>query len=234
MNQGLKSLYSNNTWSLAPLPKGKKAVGSKWVFKIKRKVDGMIERYKARLVAKGYSQVEGLDYNETSTQVAKFTTVLCLLAISAIKGGKLHQMDVDNAFLHGDLDEEVFTKTPQGMKFLHDSLVCELHKSLYGLKQVPQQWFGKLSTFLLNYGFKQSPWDYSLFTLDGDNFLVVIIYVDDLIIAGNNGDRCVQFKKYFQTCFKIKDLGPLHYFLGLEVRRSQDGIHVNQKKKKKM
>ncbi|KAL0442098.1 UNVERIFIED_CONTAM: Retrovirus-related Pol polyprotein from transposon RE1 [Sesamum radiatum] len=105
MNKELKALSDNNTWSLIQLPKGKKAIGSKWVFKIKYNLDGTMKRYKARLVAKGYSQVEGFDYNENFVPVAKFATVKCLIAVSAVKGWELHQLDVNNAFLNGDLDE---------------------------------------------------------------------------------------------------------------------------------
>lgn len=231
MNKELHALQNNRTWSLVHLPQGKRAIGSKWVYKIKYNPDGTIERCKARLVAKGYSQVEGLDYNETFAPVAKFATVKCLLAVAAARKWELHQLDVNNAFLNGDLDEEVFMKVPEGYPKQEKGIVCRLHKSLYGLKQSSRQWFGKLSEALLTYGFKQSISDSSLFTLSkGDTKMVVLVYVDDLIVAGNNNRRCDQFKKYLQSCFQIKDLGALHYFLGLEVMRTADGIHLCQGK----
>ena len=148
MQSELEALESKQTWELVDLPAGKHPIGSKWVYKIKYKVDGSTERFKARLVAKGYTQQEGFDYNETFAPVVKLATVRMLLAIAAIKGWSLHQMDVNNAFLHGDLDDEVYIKPPSGYLDKSDKRVCKLKKSLYGLKQASQNWFFKLSSAL--------------------------------------------------------------------------------------
>ena len=231
MEKEIVALEDNQTWSLQTLPPGKKPIGSKWVFKIKYKANGEIERYKARLVAKGYTQIEGLDYNETFAPVVKLTTVRCLLAVAAAKHWDLHQLDVTNAFLHGDLHEEVYMSPPPGLLKPEDTRVCRLRKSLYGLKQASRQWFEKFSTALVQFGFVQSKADHSLFTLrDGMTFTVVLVYVDDLIIAGNSPSKCQVLKTYLNDRFHIKDLGSLKYFLGLDVTRSPDGIMLCQRK----
>lgn len=195
------------------------------------KLSVSIERYKARLVAKGYTQVEGVDFTETFAPVAKLTTVRCLIAVAAAKHWDLSQLDVKNAFLHGDLHEEVYMLPPPGMLKKGDNRVCKLNKSLYGLRQASRQWFAKLSTALVKYGFVQSKADHSLFTMkSGNSFTVVLVYVDDLILAGNDLTQCAGVKTYLQKCFRIKDLGKLKYFLGLEVARSPAGISLCQRK----
>lgn len=134
MNAELRALQANNTWTLASFPRGKKAIGYKWVYKVKHKVDGSVKRLKARLVAKGYCQVSGLDYHETFAPVAKMTTVRLLLGLAALRGWHLHQFDIDNAFLNGDLSEDVYMELPPGFGRTGETRVCHLRKSLYGLK----------------------------------------------------------------------------------------------------
>lgn len=164
MNNELAALQQNNTWFLTELPKGKTPIGCKWVYKIKHRADGSIERHKARLVAKGYTQQEGVDFMDTFSPVAKLTTIRLLLALAAIKQWELQQLDVDNAFLHGDLQEEVYMELPPGLPPAFPNQVCRLNKSLYGLKQASRQWFAKLSSFLISIGYSSSTFDHSLFT----------------------------------------------------------------------
>ena len=224
------ALEANNIWTLTPLPVGKKPIGCKWVYKIKYKADGSIERYKARLVAKGFTQKEGVDYFETFSPVAKMVSVKVLLAVAAIKGWSLSQLDVNNAFLHGDLDEEVYMSLPQGFHS-QGEVVCKLNKSLYGLKQASRQWFAKFSSTLIQLGFIQSKADYSLFTRKcGDIFMVLLVYVDDVLIACNDKAEVDRFKIMLDDKFKLKDLGDLKFFLGLEVARSDKGIALCQRK----
>ncbi|KAE9586232.1 putative RNA-directed DNA polymerase [Lupinus albus] len=136
----LTALEKNNTWTLTNLPKDKHAIACKWVFKIKHKAGGNIERYKARLVAKGYNQIEGVDYLDTFSPVIKMTTIRVILSFTAIFNWHLHQLDVNTTFLHGDLNEEVYMKAPHGLNVQKSGMVCKLHKSVYGLKQSSRQW----------------------------------------------------------------------------------------------
>ncbi|CAM8948863.1 unnamed protein product [Rhodiola kirilowii] len=233
MEKELSALQSNNTWSLTPLPRGKNPVGSKWIFRVKRHSDGTIERYKARLVAKGFTQEEGLDYNETFAPVVKMQTVRIVIALAASKNWPIYQLDVDNAFLHGDLDEEVFMTLPPGyfMKEKQMGLVCKLNRSIYGLKQASRQWFSKFTDALLSYGFSHSSNDHSLFTYaTNDGFLILLVYVDDVVITGTSSAMIASVKSFIHSEFRIKDLGLLKYFLGIEVARSNTGIFINQRK----
>lgn len=231
MRTEIHALEANHTWLLTSLPAGKKPIGCKWVFKTKLHADGSIERYKARLVAKGYTQVEGLDYHDTFAPVAKLVTVRCVLAIAAARNWHLHQLDVNNAFLHGDLEEEVYMTLPPGYGQQGETRVCRLLKSLYGLKQASRNWYSKLSSVLLSDGFTQSAADHSLFTRTiGSSFTVILVYVDDILVAGNDLSAITALKTSLDNRFKIKDLGTMKYFLGLEVAQSPLGIFVNQRK----
>jgi len=134
INEEMGALLKNNTWTLVPLPEGKKAVGCKLVFSIKHKADGSVERYKARLVAKGYTQTYGVDYQETFSPVAKLSTIRILLSLAANLDWPLHQFDVKNAFLHGELEEEVYMDLPPGYTASTDAnVVCKLQRAIYGL-----------------------------------------------------------------------------------------------------
>ncbi|KAK3021003.1 hypothetical protein RJ639_045468 [Escallonia herrerae] len=207
------------------------ALDSKWVYKIKFNSDGFVERYKARVVVRGDTQVEGLNYTETFAPIAKMVSVRVFLAVAVIKNWELHQIDINNAFLHGDLHEEVYIRPPPGFSPSSPNKVLRLRKSLYGLRQSPRNWFAKLSTALRSYGFLQSHADHTLFTYrKWDVFLSVLVYVDDLILAGNNSTACSLFKKYLNDCFKLKDLGPLKYFLGIEAARGPRGLFLSQRK----
>ena len=182
-------------------------------------------------MAKGYTQIDGIDYNEIFAPVAKLTTVRTLLAVAVAKSWELHQLDVHNAFLHGDLDEEVYMTPPPGYLSSTDNRVCHLRKSLYGLKQASRQWFAKFSNAIIQFGFTQSKADTSLFIhYQGTTFTALLVYVDDVIIASNNSAHTKALKAYLDAWFHIKDLGPLKYFLGLEVARSPDGIVLSQRK----
>jgi hypothetical protein len=223
MQEEYGSLMANGTWELVPLPKDRKSVGCKWVFRTKRDASGHIVRHKARLVAKGYSQVEGVDFNETFAPVAKFTTIRCILAIGAAMDLEIHQMDVKTAFLNGELEEDIYMDQPQG--FVQDGkedLVCKLKKSLYGLKQSPRAWYQRIDMFFTHEGFSRSQADHSLYIKrTGEYLLIVIIYVDDLIILASNGNILKWLKSRLENEFEMSDLGELHYCLGVEFERDR-------------
>ena len=230
MEKELTALEHNKTWDLVPLPPGKKAIGSRWVFKVKLNADGSLERCKARLVAKGFNQKPGIDFTETFSPVVKMTTVRCLLSLAASKRWKLYQLDVNNAFLHGDLLEEVYMTVPEGVPNPYN-LVCRLRKSLYGLRQASRQWFDKLTDTLLLQGYTQSRNDYSLFIYKhGTDITILAVYVDDIILTGSNLEHIQSVKQDLHDKFSIKDLGVLHYFLGIEVTYFTDGIVMSQNK----
>lgn len=227
----IDALERNQTWEITDLPPGKKPIGCQWVFKIKLKSDGTVERDKARLIVLGNHQTEGEDYTETFAPVAKMVTVRTFLAVAVARNWEVHQLDVNNAFLHGDLNEEVYMRLPPGFSGASPGKVCRLRKSLYGLRQSPRNWFAKLTSSLRKYGFQQSHADHTLFTYrKGDDILSVLVYVDDILVAGNNPTLCTSFKRYLDDCFRLKDLGPLKYFLGIECARSSEGMFINQRK----
>lgn len=168
-------------------------IGSKWVYKIKQEAeDGTTERYKARLVAKCYNQVKGLDFFDTFSLVAKLTTVRVLLAIASMHNWYLHQLDVNNAFLHGDLNEDVYMEVPEGVICMKENQVCKLKKSLYGLKQARTKWYKKLTSLLVKQGYNQSTSTYFLFTHNSENeFTALLVYMDDVILVGNSLKECL-------------------------------------------
>ncbi|GAU29576.1 hypothetical protein TSUD_153260 [Trifolium subterraneum] len=230
MKTELQALQQNNTWTIVYLPPEAKPIGSKWVYKIKRKSDGSIERYKARLVAKGYNQVEGIYYFETFSPVAKMTTIRVVLAIASMQNWFIHQLDVNNAFFHGDLCEDVYMKIPQGLEGFSDDKVCKLTKSLYGLKQASRKWYEKLSYFLTLHKYTQVPSDPTLFVKKtASTFTALLVYVDDIVLTGNNMEEINYVKEELHKTFGIKDLGILKFFLGLEVAHSNKGISLSQR-----
>ena len=216
---------------MVPLPVGHKPIGCKWVYKIKYRSDGTIERYKARLVAKGCTQVEGIDYKETFSPTAKLTTLRCLLTVAVARQWFTHQLDVQNVFLHGDLHEEVYMQPPPGLRRQGENIVCRLNKSLYGLKQASRNWFFTFSEAIKQAGYQQSKADYSLFTkVQGTSFTAILIYVDDILLTGNDLQEIKNLKRFLLERFRIKDLGDLKYFLGIEFLHSKKGIFMSQRK----
>ncbi|KAK9928311.1 hypothetical protein M0R45_025454 [Rubus argutus] len=232
MQEEYDALMKQKTWTLVALPPEKNLVSCKWIFKIKRNADGSVARHKARLVARGFSQEYGVDYDETFSPVVRHTTVRLILSLAASSGWSLHQLDVKNAFLHGTLHEEVYMTQPSGFEdAIFPSYVCKLEKSLYGLKQAPRAWNDRFTTFLPTIGFHSSHVDPSLFVkFSGSSRVYLLLYVDDIILTGDNATLIEEVKLALQTEFDMKDLGQLHYFLGLEINYLSHGLFVSQHK----
>ncbi|KAJ3705686.1 hypothetical protein LUZ61_009391 [Rhynchospora tenuis] len=230
MASELDALAKNNTWVLVDPPLQANIIGCKWLYKLKRKADGTVERYKARLVAKGYTQEEGLDYFETFSPVVKPTTIRTVLTIALANNWHVHQLDVNNAFLHGDLEETIYMQQPSGfVDSLNPDKVCLLKKALYGLKQAPRAWFHKLRDFLQSQKFQCSQSGNSVFVFqEKGTVLYILVYVDDIIITGNNMAAITGLMSTLQSAFSIKDLGQLNYFLGIQVIHSPQSMHLNQ------
>ncbi|WKA05326.1 hypothetical protein VitviT2T_023300 [Vitis vinifera] len=233
MNEEMKSLQKNETWELVECPPGKKPVGCPWIYTVKYKADGSIERFKARLVAKGYTQTYGIDYTETFAPVAKINTVRVLLSLAANLDWPLQQFDVKNVFLHGELSEEVYMNLPPGCMVSEKQCqkVCKLKKSLYGLKQSPRAWFGRFTKSMRAFGYRQSNSNHTLFLKkQHGKITALIVYVDDMVVTGNDPKERKALQNYLSKEFEMKDLGHLKYFLGIEVSRSSEGIFLSQRK----
>jgi hypothetical protein len=231
MQEELCALEANKTWDVIDCPAGVIPLGCKWVYSIKVKSDGSLDRYKARLVALGNNQEYGVNYEETFAPVAKMTTICTILAIAASQNWDLHQMDMKNAFLHGDLKEDLYMRPPAGLLSTPTSAVCKLRRSLYGLKQAPRAWYEKFTSTLFKFALHKSKYDASLFLRKTENGVVILlVYVDDIIITGTNSALISQLKQYLQDSFHMKDLGSLTYFLGLEITTGAHGIFLSQHK----
>lgn len=232
MNEEIRSIEKNETWRLVNLPEGKNVIGLKWVFRTKFNTDGSIQKHKARLVAKGYAQQEGIDFEETFSPVARFETVRLVLALAAQWKLKVFQLDVKSAFLNGDLQEEVFVEQPLGfVKTGEEGKVYKLQKALYGLKQAPRAWYSKIDSFFLQNEFERSENEPTLYVKKGTNgFIVVCLYVDDIIYFSSSHKMLEEFKAAMMNQFEMSDLGLLQYFLGLEVKQGEDGIFLCQRK----
>ena len=233
MQKEYDALCANNTWTLVPPHPTQNLVGSKWVFRTKYLPDGSIDRLKARLVAKGFHQRPRWDFHETFSLVVKPVTVRVILTLAVSKGWHLRQLDINNAFLQGSLSEEVYVCQPPGFTDpSHPNHVCRLNKALYGLRQAPRAWYTELRSFLLKIGFVTSAADASLFIHSSESiFLVLLVYVDDIIVTGNTDTAVTQLVQRLAAQFSLKDLGTLSYFLGVEViPHHSGGLFLSQRK----
>jgi histone deacetylase 1/2 len=232
MHDEFDALIKNETWHLIPPQDGLNIIDSKWVFRLKHKADGTIDRYKARLVAKGFKQQYGVDYDDTFSPVVKPTTIRLLLSLAVSNNWCLRQIDIQNAFLHGILEEDVYMKQPPGFEdSARPHFICKLDKALYGLKQAPRAWFARLSGALVELGFQASKADVSLFILNQKGIhIYILIYVDDIIIVSSSSAATDRLLQQLSSIFAVKDLGNLNYFLGIEVHQSSTGLLLTQRK----
>ncbi|KAL5842405.1 hypothetical protein ACOSQ3_013008 [Xanthoceras sorbifolium] len=229
MQDEMKSLHENKTFELVKLPKGKKALKNKWVFRIKHEEHSSHPRFKARLVVKGFSQRKGIDFDEIFSPVVKMTSIRAVLGLAASLDLEVEQMDVKTAFLHGDLEEEIYMEQPEGFKQKgNEDYVCRLKKSLYGLKQAPRQWYKKFESVMGEQGYKKTTSDHCVFVqkFSDDDFIVLLLYVDDMLIVGRNVSRINSLKKQLSKSFAMKDLGPAKQILGMRITRDRSAKKV--------
>lgn len=224
----------NDTWDVVKRSMNKKIFTNKWVFKLKKHQDGSIDKYKARLVVRGHEQKEGIDYNEVFAPVARYETIRTLLAAAVETEMHVHQMDVITAYVQGDLTEEIYMERPELVTTIQeDNAVCRLRKPLYGLKQAGRAWYKKLDTFLSQIGMKKTDADPCVYVNTGQSDrVIIIVYVDDLIIASRNLEMISNTKKELKRNFKMKDLGPINNILGINVKRKHPtgSITITQRK----
>jgi hypothetical protein len=232
MNEELDQIEKSQTWELVPRPKDKNVVGTKWIFKNKLNENGQIIKNKARLVCKGYAQVEGIDFGETFSPVARLEAIIMFLAFACFKNFKIYQMDVKSTFLNGTLEEEVYIEQPEGFRLTEKlDYVCKLKKALYGLKQAPRAWFSRLDQYLQQQGYKRGTTDSNLYIkIKEQNMIVVVVYVDDIIFGSNLTILRKQFSTEMQKEFEMSMLGELTFFLGLQVTQTEKGIFICQNK----
>ncbi|GAU26253.1 hypothetical protein TSUD_224440 [Trifolium subterraneum] len=233
MNEEIESIERNNTWELVDLPHGKKAIGVKWVYKVKLNPKGEITRHKARLVVKGFLQKEGIDFNEVFAPVARMETIRLVTALAHHNNWSMHQMDVKCAFLNGPLDEEVYVVQPPGFTSKEDEFkVYKLHKALYGLKQAPRAWNKRIDKFLGDIGFRKCVTEHGVYVKNcaEKGTIILCLYVDDLLITGSNEAHIREFKVDMMREFEMTDLGHISYFLGIEFQRTSKGLILHQKK----
>ena len=232
MAKEFDALLRNGTWSLVPPTRNQNVVDCKWLFRIKRNPDGSIHRYKARLVAKGFTQTPGTDFHETFAPVIRPQTVKVILTLALRHSWSMHQLDINNAFLQGKLTETVYMHQPPGFQHnLHPHYVCQLHKAIYGLRQAPRAWHEALKSFVTTCGFSPSRSDPSLFIYShGDTRAYFLVYVDDLLVTGNNDKFLQSFIQALATRFSLKNLGVPHYFLGVELIPNAGGLFMSQHK----
>ena len=217
----INSLMENGTWELVDCPSDRKPLRGKWVFTLKRGPKGEVTRYKARWVVLGCSQREGLDYNETFASVVKPMSYKALFALAAALDWDLEQMDVKTAFLYGKVEETIYMMQPTGFKSKqHPNKVCKLNKALYGLKQSPRVWYNTFSDFIKEQRLHPIDTDYSVFT-DNRTGTIVALYVDDALVTGPNRADIQRVKDALNARFRMTDLGPCAYYLGMTVTRDR-------------
>ncbi|GJT78245.1 putative ribonuclease H-like domain-containing protein [Tanacetum coccineum] len=232
MQEELLQFQIQNVWVLVDCPKGVRPIGTKWVLKNKKDERGIVIRNKARLVAQGYTQEEGIDYEEVFAPVARIEAIRLFLAYASYMGFTVYQMDVKSAFLYGTIDEEVYVMQPPGFEDPEfPDKVYRVEKAMYGLHQAPRAWYGTLSKYLLANGFQRGTIDQTLFIRKHKGeFLLVQVYVDDIIFGSSNPKLCREFEALMHDKFKISAMGELTFFLGLQVLQKNDGIFISQDK----
>ncbi|CAI7845981.1 unnamed protein product [Closterium sp. NIES-54] len=232
MDKELKALKERNTWKVVPIgvARNKTVLTGKWVFRVKTKADGTIDKFKARWVVRDFDQEHGCDFTETFAPVNQQTSLRILLAITAMKKKKLRQIDVANAFLYTQVDAEIFVELPHGSHG-EPNHVCQLLKSLYGIKQAPRLWQQYLHARLTRIGFRQLPHDQGMYRLTkGDDYILLIVYVDDLLYIGSTDNVTTWFEGELQKDLTLTVSSTVTQYLGLNIQEGESAIYLNAAK----
>ena len=232
MVEEYQALVRNNTWTLVPFHPSMNVIDSKWIFHVKYNSDGTIQLYKARLVAKGFQQYADVEFTDTFSPIIKASTIRVIFTLTVTYNWEIRQIDFNNAFLNGEIVETVYLSQLAGfISTSHPQYVCKLQKVLYGLKQAPRAWFHKLKDALHTWRFISSTSDTYLFIYKHNgNFLLLLVYVDDLLITGNNAPLIQTLIQDLHNRFALKDLGLVKDFLGFEALHTTTGLHLTQSK----
>jgi hypothetical protein len=237
IEEELATLKAAGTWKLEDAPPGANIIGSKWVLKAKKDAAGNVVRYKARLVAQGFSQIGGVDYDDTYAPVAKLASTRAVIAMANRLGMEMHQIDIKGAYLNGELNanEVLYMQHPPGYKAPDaGTRVLRLVKTLYGLKQSGRRWYQKLSSVFMSLGFKQCAVDQAVYfraVATKGELTVVVVHVDDCSIVATTIRLVEELKAGLRKHFEVTDLGELHWMLGIEVKRDRPGriVHLSQR-----
>ena len=223
MREEMISLWKNDTYELTELPNGRKELKNKWVFKLKKDDEKMLN-YKACLVVKGFNQKQGIDFDEIFSPVVKMCSIRVILGLVASMNLELEQLDVKTAFLHGDYDEEIVMEQPEGFKVKgKENMVYKLKKSLYGLKQAPRQWYKKFDSFMMSQEYKRTfsnPFVY-VWSFQDDKFIILLLYVNDMLIVSQDVDMIQKLKMELSKTIDLKDLGSAKRILGIAILRDR-------------
>jgi hypothetical protein len=222
------ALIKNSTWDMVERPRDRHVLKGKWVFRIKLKEDGAIDKFKARWVIKGFLQLAGVEFGETYAPTPRYESLLVLLAIAALKNFKLFQLDITSAFLNGKIDKEIYMEQPEGFND-GTGRVCLLKKSLYGLKQAPRIWNSDIHNTLTSLSFKQCRTDPCVYVLNTNGkLLYLLVYVDDIVIAYTDDQQLDSVVKSLQQAYVVQVCGELKWILGQKVSNSEDSITISQ------
>jgi hypothetical protein len=223
------SLLKNHVFTLVPRPENRSVIAAKWVYKVKRHPDGTVERFKARLVARGDTQTPGEDYDETYAPVAKFCSIRCFLVTAFQYCLTIYHLDIETAYLNATLDDEIYMEQPPGFK-PDNALVCRLLKCLYGLKQAGRRWHEEFRGTLLHMGWLQAKSDGCLFTYQKNQLrMQLCLYVDDILLAVPSAQNLAKFEADLSKKYVVKNLGELHWYLGMEILRDGHEMLLSQR-----
>jgi hypothetical protein len=223
MKEEMDSMVNNQTWDLVQLLAGKRALQNKWVYKLKEE-DGGKKWYKTRLVVKGFAKKKGIYFDEIFSPVVEMTSIRNILRLVAVEDLHLEQLDVKKNFLHGDLEEEIYMQQPQGYEVKgKGNLLCRLKKSLCGLNQSPRKWYLKFDRFMIEQGYSRCHSDHCVYfkRLENGSYIILLLYVDDMLVLGSNMNDINVLKKKLSNSFTMKDLGAAKKILGMRITRDK-------------